>query len=44
MVFGVKKFHDFLYARSLTLVTDFKPLLAIFGPKKGVQTLAAARM
>ena len=44
MVFGVKKFHDFLYARPFTLVTDHKPLLAILGPKKGVPTLAAVRM
>ena len=44
LVFGVKKSHDFLYARPFTLVTDHKPLLAILGPKKGVPTLAAARM
>ena len=44
MVFGVKKFHDFLYARPFTLVTDHKPLLAILGPKKGVPTLAVAEM
>ena len=43
LVFGVNKFHDFLYARPFTLVTDHKPLLAILGPKKGVPTLAAAR-
>ena len=30
--------------RPFTLVTDHKPLLAILGPKKGVPTLAAARM
>lgn len=44
LVFGVKKFHDYLYGRRFTLVTDHKPLLAILGPKKGVPTLAAARM
>ena len=27
LVFGVKKFHDFLYAHPFTLVTDHKPLL-----------------
>ena len=44
LVFGVKKFHNFLYACPFTLVTDHKPLLTILGPKKGVPTLAAARM
>ena len=44
LVFGVKKFHNVLYAHPFTLVTDHKPLLAILGPKKGVPTLAAARM
>ena len=44
LVFGVKKFHEYTYGRRFTLVTDHKPLLAILGPKKGVPTLAAARM
>ena len=44
LVFGVKKFYDFLYTRPFTLETDHKPLLAILGSKKGVPTLAAARM
>ena len=44
LIFGVRKFHDFLYGRKFTLVTDHKSLLAILGPKSGVPTLAAARM
>ena len=44
MVFGVKKFHDFLYARPFTLMTGHKPLFAILGPKEEVPTIAAARM
>ena len=44
LIFGVKKFHKYLYGRKFTLVTDHKPLVAIFGPKNGIPTLAAARM
>ena len=43
-MFGVKRFHQFLYGRKFTLVTDHKPLQAILGPKPAVPTLAAARM
>ncbi|XP_013404718.1 uncharacterized protein K02A2.6 [Lingula anatina] len=44
IIFGVTKFHQYLYGRKWTLVTDHKPLLTILGPKTGVPTLAAARM
>ena len=44
LVFGIKKFHQFLYGRRFTLVTDHKPLLTILGPKRGLPTLAAARL
>ena len=44
LVFAVKKFHQYLYGRIFTLVTDHKPLLSIFGPKKGIPSLAAARL
>ena len=33
-----------LYARKFSLITDHKPLTAIFGPKKGIPTLPAARL
>ena len=42
LVYGVKKFHQFLYGRQFVLVTDYKPLMTILGPKKGLPTLAAA--
>ena len=44
IIFGVKKFHEYLYGRKFLLVTDHKPLLSLLGPKSGIPTLAAARM
>ena len=44
LVFGVKKFHSYLYGRKFTLVTDHKPLTIILGPKNKVPPLAAARL
>ena len=44
IVFGVRKFHQYLYGRKFILVTDHKPLVSLLGPKTGIPTLAAARM
>ena len=44
LIFGVKKFHNFLYGRNFLLVTDHKPLLTIFGSKKGIPVVAANRL
>ena len=44
LVFGVQKFHQYIYGRRFTLVTDHKPLLSILGPKTGILSLAVARM
>lgn len=44
LVFGVKRFHSYLYGRSFMLVMDHKPLKTILGPKKGIPTVAAARL
>ena len=43
-VFGVKRFHNYPYGRTFTLVTDHKPLTTILGSKKQVPPLAAARL
>ena len=44
LVFGVIKFNEYLYGRSFTLLTDHQPLMTILDPKKGIPSLAAARL
>ena len=44
LIYGIKKFHQYLYGRKLNLFTDHKPLTVILGPKKGIPSLAAARL
>ena len=42
LIFGLRKFHQYLYGRRFTLVTDHQPLTTIFSDKKGFPSLAAA--
>ena len=44
LVFGVKCFHQYLYGRQFTLITDHKPLTTILGPYHAIPTLAAAHL
>ena len=44
IIFSVKKFHKFLYGRNFSLLTNHKPLLTIFGHKKGIPTMVASRL
>ena len=43
-MFGIKKFHPYIYGRKFQLLTDHKPLTTILGPKAGITSLAAARL
>ena len=44
LVYGVRRFHRYLYGRSFTLVTDNKLLTTLLSPHKGIPSLAAARL
>ena len=44
VVWGVKKFHQLLYGKKFTIRTDHKPLLGLFGEKKGVSSQASPRV
>ena len=44
LIVGIRKFHKYIYGRHFTLVTDHRPLTALFGPKNGVPALAAGRL
>ncbi|XP_065062450.1 uncharacterized protein K02A2.6-like [Rhopilema esculentum] len=44
IVFGLKKFYQYLFGRKFVLVTDHRPLLALFGPGKDGPLMAANRL
>ena len=44
IIFGVTKFHRYIHGRRFTLQTDHKPLISIFGSKKGLPTYTANRL
>lgn len=44
IIFGVKKFYQYIFGRKFTLVTDNKPVSQILAPNKGLPTLSALRM
>ena len=44
IIFALNKFHQFLYGRTFILVTEHKPLIALFGPTKATPALAANRL
>ncbi|XP_063370633.1 uncharacterized protein K02A2.6-like [Cydia amplana] len=44
IVYGIRKFHQYLYGRKFILRTDHKPLTYIFGDKVGIPVMAASRI
>jgi len=44
IIFGVKKFNQFLYGHKVTIQTDHKPLEGLFNEKKGVPQQASPRV
>jgi hypothetical protein len=46
IVFGVRRFHQYLYGRSIPFIlrTDHKPLISIFGPYRGIPEVSANRL
>ena len=44
IIFGVKRFNQYLYGREFILATDHRPLCKLFGHADGVRPVAAARM
>ncbi|XP_055347368.1 uncharacterized protein K02A2.6-like [Paramacrobiotus metropolitanus] len=44
LVYGCKKFHQYVAGREFTLLTDHKPLLSVFGKRKGVPVVMANRL
>ena len=44
IVFGVGKFHPYIFGRKFLLYSDHKPLIHIFGESKSVPVMASARL
>lgn len=44
IIFCMKKFHQYIFGRRFTLLTDHKPLVSIFGPDTGIPSMTASRM
>ena len=44
MVFGIKRFHQYLYGRQFVIISDHKPLMHILNTSKAIPTMASAQI
>ena len=44
IIFGVKRFHQYLFGRHFKIQTDHRPLTHLFSESKGVPTMASGRI
>lgn len=44
VMFGIKRFHKYLYGRKFVICTDHKPLLSLFNEMKAVPQMASPRI
>jgi len=44
VMFGIKRFHKYIYGRKFTIVTDHKPLLSLFSEMRAVPQMASPRI
>ncbi len=44
IIFGLKRFHQYIYGRTVTIITDHKPLLSLFAPDRAVPQHVAAKL
>ena len=44
IVFGMKHFHQYLYGRKFTILSDHKPLQYLLGETRGIPAMASARI
>ncbi|XP_042142281.1 uncharacterized protein K02A2.6-like [Ixodes scapularis] len=44
IIYGVKKFHQYIYGRPVTIITDHKPLLGLLSPHKEIPAMVSPRV